>query len=96
MPRIRLSTPVVLADKLFDGPLTFTYLVTGLVSLLTGATLTYSTPGLSDMGRFFVMMGTLLGVTRLFNSRPLRWTWGGLMVLLRCSCLRDCSCSCKQ
>ncbi|RIY06891.1 hypothetical protein D0T11_17845 [Hymenobacter rubripertinctus] len=71
-----------MAESLFGGPLTTNYLVVASIIGFMGAYLTYSANPLPDTVRALVMMGTLLGLARLFRSRLMRWAWLGLMGLL--------------
>lgn len=75
MKKILAARLAGLAALLFDTPPTRTYALAGLLILVTGATVAYSDSTIPVAIRHLVMILSLVGVARLFNSAALRITW---------------------
>ena len=71
-----------LADWLFEQSISSNYLTLAVFCIFAGAFVVYSESNLPEVVRHLVMVATMIGIARLFNSTPLRWAWATLVATM--------------
>ena len=80
---------LVLADTVFDRPLSPVYWLWVICCLIIGFMLLQPTSHLPDLGKDLAIGGVMLGLARLFNSPLGRWAWAAFMGLLLVTVMLD-------
>lgn len=82
MNKHRFPRLAALATSLFDQPISQQYLVLSVLLIFAGAGIVYSDSKLPETARHVVMVGTMVGIARLFKPMPMRWVWAGIVGLI--------------
>jgi len=76
-----------LHDALFEQPITFGYLVVAIFTGLLGCVLLFGTQQLDERTKLVGMLGCVVVLARLCDSRQTRFLWAGAVGLLAVSML---------
>lgn len=76
-----------LHDALFEQPISFGYLVVALLTGLLGCVLLFGAPQLDERTKLVGMLGCVVVLARLCDSRPTRYRWAGAVGMLMVSVL---------
>ena len=82
MNRQRFPRLAALATSLFEKPVSRNYLTLSVLLIFGGATVIYSDSKLPEIAKHVVMVGTMVGIARLFNPTPMRWAWAAIVSLI--------------
>jgi len=89
MKKILAPRLAALAAALFDKPPTQAYALACMFFLMVGASVAYGDNHIPSVVKHLIMILSLVGAARVFNTPALRITWISVVGFISCAVLLD-------